>query len=103
MKAIERLEAAKADLVEIAAYLEQESPAASERFLIQAEAAFEQIASSPGIGRIREDIDPMLGRVRAWAVDGFPNHLIFYEETADAIVVLRVLHGARRVSPEPFG
>jgi toxin ParE1/3/4 len=100
MKPIQKRPRAVADVDEIAAYLYGESPSAGERFAARFEDTLRKIAERPGIGRVREEMGPLFGRVRSLTIDGFPNHLAIYEETRDAILILRVLHGARQIGPE---
>ena len=44
---------------------------------------------------IFHEIHPELAHLRFRRVSGFPNHVIFYFVHADAIEVLRILHGAQ--------
>lgn len=102
MRRVLRLPSAVDDADAIAAYLFAESPQAGERFVTRFDETLVKIGEQPGIGRKRNDISRRLGRIRSVAVDGFPSHLVFYQERADAIVIVRVLHGARRMRPELF-
>jgi len=96
-----RVPAALADLDKLVYYIVVDSPAA-ERSLINADRTFVKIAETPRIGRVREELDPFFRKLRSLTVDGFPNHLVFYEELPEAIRIVRVIHGARRLSPELF-
>ena len=100
MKPVRKRPRAVADADEIAAYLYSESPSIGERFAANFEDTLRRIGEWPGIGRVREDMGPLFSRVRSLAIDGFPNHLVVYDDTPDAILVLRVLHGARQIGPE---
>lgn len=53
----------------------------------------------PGTGRIREERGPLFSRVRSLAIDGVPSRLIVYDEMPGAVIVLRVIHGARQTVP----
>jgi plasmid stabilization system protein ParE len=103
MKPVLRLPAAVEDVDAIAAYLYSESPPAGERFATRFDEAMTKLGERPAIGRTREDIARRLGTIRSLAIDGFPNHLIFYKETEDAVLIVRVMHGARRLTPRLFG
>jgi len=35
--------------------------------------------------------------LRAWPIDGFRNHLVFYRPTDEGVDIVRVLHGARDI------
>ena len=100
MKPVRKRPRAIGDVDEIAAYLYGESPSAGERFAANFEDTLRRIAEWPGLGRVREDMGPLFGRVRSLSIEGFPNHLVVYDETADAILILRVVHGARQIGPE---
>lgn len=88
---------AKRDLVECATYIGSGSPISAERFLEAAEAAFESLAAMPGMGALREVMNPRLAGLRSWPITGFRNYLIFYRPTRRGIRILRVLHGARDI------
>lgn len=92
-----RLKAAE-DLEEIVDYLRRDNPAVAIRFAESAEATFEKLAEFPGVGSPKDFRSAKLKGIRSWPVSGFPNHLIFYRAAAEAIEVLAVLHGARRIS-----
>jgi toxin ParE1/3/4 len=84
------------DLINIHAFLADRSPEQAERFLLSVRATMEQLTEFPGLGGLRPFRGKLRG-VRSWAVAGFPNHLIFYRPTQEAVIVLGVIHGARNV------
>ena len=90
---------AQADLDDTAEYIGRENPAAAVRFLTTAEETFKQLLSTPGLGRVREYLDPRLTGLRSWRIRGFENWLTFYRPTDGGIEVVRVLHGARDFGP----
>ncbi len=94
---IERRPRAIYAIIEIAEYLGQDSPAASERFMDATEGTFTQLESMPGLGHLYESSDKRLKGVRVCSVKGFPNHLIFYRPNEQGIEVLHVIHGARDI------
>ena len=68
---------------------------AAHRFLGAVVQTYKRIATRPGIGRPREIANPTLRGVRSIAVDGFPNHLIFYRVPDDESVrIVRIRHAA---------
>jgi toxin ParE1/3/4 len=91
------LAAARRDLREQRDYIAQDSPAAAERFLAAAEAAFQQLAEMPGMGTRKRVRNARLAGLRQWRVRGFERYRIYYRATEESIEVLRVLHGARDI------
>ena len=85
------------DLDEISAYLGENSPRASVRFLESTQKAFQQISEKPYQGAPRDYDNPALVGLRVWAVPNFKNYGIYYLITLDTVEVLRVLHGARNL------
>ena len=85
---------ATADIDHPAAFLCGENPAAAMSFLDSVETAFGLLLEQPGIGSLRyAHLLPGV-TLRMWPAQRFP-YLIFYLDRADAVEVLRVLHGAR--------
>ncbi len=89
---------ARADLVEIAAFIAEDNPEAAERFLHAAEAAFSMIASLPSLGRTFRFQSPAAHGMRVWRVEGFERYLIVYRAGAARIEIVRVLHGSRDIA-----
>jgi plasmid stabilization system protein ParE len=85
------------DLDAILTYLEQHSIEVADRFIGAVSATFEDLALMPGKGSPKQLRLSRLVGVRSWAVTGFASYLIFYQTTAEAIVILGVIHGARNV------
>lgn len=84
--------AARADLSAIRAYIRRDSPQAAARVSAALRHAIENLAQSPGMGHLREDLAPQ--PVRFWPVYSY---LIVYLGDVAPIRILRVLHGARDV------
>lgn len=77
---------ALADLIDIATYIGQHSPRAATRFIDAAESMVRVLGRSPMIGKLRDHLrDPRLAGVRSIAIRGFPNHLMFYHVTLEAV------------------
>jgi toxin ParE1/3/4 len=106
MRVVRQLFAARRDLVEIVAYLAERSEPAARRFRVQAEATFERLAKSPGIGARYAPDDPAYAELRFFPISKFSKYLVFYRALPDGIEVVRVLHGARDIGAilaEEFG
>ena len=88
---------ADSDFVEIAEYIGEDSLDAAIRFLAAARRAMEFLTTTPMAGPEYPVTNPRLAGLRKWGVKDFPNYLIFYRIRADAIEVLRVIHGARDI------
>src|SRR5512134_2333378 len=80
---------ARADLQEIHSHIAKDNPEAARRFVERLRTKARQLAETPGIGRIREDLRPHLF--------SFPvgQYLLFYREQPGGIVLVRVIHGSR--------
>lgn len=104
---IVRLPSALRDLDEAADYIRrQSSPERAIRFLREADATFQRLASMPGLGTGYEPGEPSFADLRVAPVSRFKRYLVFYRPRAGGIEVLRVLHGARDVAgllAEEFG
>lgn len=96
--------AARDDLVEIATYIAEDSPAAAERFLDLAYESIEQLREMPHLGSVKEFstdlIDPRLSKLRSRPLNQFRNYSVYYFVHTDAIEVVRILHGMRSVDGE---
>ena len=64
---------ARADLVELAAYLGQDSAATAERFLVAVEKAVRRLAEAPGIGAPIDHPNSSFAGATRWQVPGFRN------------------------------
>jgi toxin ParE1/3/4 len=81
------------DLAEELTWLNRKAgPEVANRWYEALCSAIEQIQKHPGLGRLRKDLKP--DGIRSWRVKGFARWLIFYLERPDAVVFLRVRHGA---------
>lgn len=69
--------------------------ATARRFLGALRGTFESLQENPELGSERTFTARRLAGLRAWPVKGFRRHLIFYIPSAEAIEIVRVLHGAR--------
>ena len=69
---------------------------AADRLIDQFDSTLNVIASAPQIGRSVEDLAPNL---RTFPIGSY---LIFYRPMEDGIQLIRVIHGARDITPEYF-
>lgn len=90
---IVKLPQALIDLVETAEYLAEDDAEVADRFFDEFESTLELITKSPKIGSVKRYKDQT--DIRMWFIRGFEKSLIFYTESADEIVILRVIHSAR--------
>lgn len=96
MSKVERSHASVADYEEIWRYIARDNPAAADRLITTFERHLATLATMPAIGRE----EPLLAiNLRSFPVG---NYLIFYRPTAEGIALVRVLHGARDITPEYF-
>ena len=84
------------DLKGIVRYIAADNPPAALRFRDELYEKFGLLAQNPRIASERPDIAPGMRYLP------YGNHLIFYLPETDGITVVRVLHGARRLTPELF-
>ena len=95
MPTIYQHETARRDLIQHYVYLaENASSKVAERFLVNAEASFNELAKQPFIGAPLRLQNPTLAGLRKWRVNGFDKHLIFYSPHDGSISIIRVLHSA---------
>lgn len=95
MAVIRQRVSARRDLVEHFVYLAENAGIdVAERFLNSAEGTFDFLAQQPMLGAPLALKRPELARLRNWRVDGFENHLVFYEPHPDGVSIVRVLHAA---------
>lgn len=96
MPRILRTRASRIDYEEIWSYLAVRDLSAADQLIDQLDATLEVIASTPRMGRRMEELAPNL---RSFPVG---NYLIFYRPLEDGVQLIRLLHGARDITPECF-
>ena len=84
------------DLKGIVRYIAADNPFAAREFRNDLYETFQLLARNPQIAPERPDLAPNLRYLP------FGNYLIFYLPEEEGLVVIRVLHGARRIEPELF-
>ncbi|MCI0702028.1 MAG: type II toxin-antitoxin system RelE/ParE family toxin [Planctomycetia bacterium] len=87
---------AEADLDAITDYYAANNPDAGIRLLDEITARCQQLANQPRQGRPRNDLG---SGIRSVVVR---RYIIFFRAAAQGIDVLRVLHGARNITPDMF-
>ena len=85
------------DLPDIYAFIAQHDPAAAERVLDAVEATFRQLTQQPDCGVPYPTRNRKLQGLRMFPVTGFHNYLVFYRVETEAVHILYVTHGARRL------
>lgn len=90
---IVKMPQALVDLVETAEYIAEDDFEVADRFFDAFESTLEFIRKTPKIGSVKRFRDQ--SDIRMWYVRGFEKSLIFYTESADEIVILRIIHAAR--------
>ena len=83
------------DLASAHTHLTSKSPAAAEGFLVEVERLVNLLHEFPKVGRGREELSP---GVRSFRVRRY-RHLLFYRAHPDRLILLRLIHGARKIGP----
>jgi len=83
---------ARQDLIAIWEYIADDNPSSADRMLDMLDARINRLAEHPLLGSARPDIARNL---RYLVCD---NYLVLYRVLADAVEVVRVLHGARNLT-----
>lgn len=86
------------DLSDAYAFLAERSPSAADRLIEAVARLADLLGDVPEMGRVRRDLGVGL---RSFRVEGFP-HVAFYRIERNELVLLRLLHGARRIRPRLF-
>lgn len=86
---------AAADIDHYFLFIAEGSIEAAVRFFDSVHETIRAIAQWPALGHRRQWSNPELSTLWSRAVDGFPNHLVFYRlPDAETVRIVRVLHGA---------
>jgi toxin ParE1/3/4 len=77
-------------------YRDHATPEVAEGYVEAVEAALQELAKMPGVGRPRFADCPALVGIRSWRVRRpYNRHLVFYRFDDETLFAERVLHGAR--------
>lgn len=90
---IDRLPAARLDLIEIWSYIAADNLEAADRVLNAINASINRLAEYPELGRARGEIRKNLRCI----VSG--NYVVFYTPLQEVIEVVRVIRAERDISP----
>lgn len=91
MLAIRRTDRADEDLIDICVSIALDDPKAADRVLAVIERRWQQLALYPFSGVARDDIAPGLRCLVAG------QYLTLHRVAADGILIIRVLHGRRKI------
>lgn len=97
MKEVAKLPQARRDIMQQANYYAEKSLNLSDRFLEAVQETLRKIALMPGIGSPRDYNSPQYDGLRVVLIPKFNKMGIYYRVVEDAILVVRVLHGARDI------
>ena len=79
--------------------VEKDAAPAADRFLAGVQSAFEFLCGMPDAGAPKLLDNPALSGLRSWPVAGFSAIRVYYIHSGDDLLIVRVLHGKRDVSP----
>lgn len=92
-------QSAVVDIQGLHAYFEErQSAPLAERFVSAVFAAIGYVAEFPEMGAIHQTRNKQLVDVRYWTIREFPNYVIYYRTDGKRLMVMRVVHGARKVN-----
>jgi len=86
-----RTRRAEEDLIEIWLFVAQDNPVAADALLDRIDQVFQRLAQNPRLGPARPDLAEGLRYYVAGA------YLVLYREANQAVEIVRVTHGARRL------
>ena len=86
-----------ADLLDIHDHIAKDNIKVAVRFLNNVRGTPDRLVQVPGMGSLKS-FRLKLREVRSWPVEGFPNHLVYYRFTPNALIVPAVIHGSGDVS-----
>jgi toxin ParE1/3/4 len=96
VRRVTRTDTAERDLDEILEYLNGRSPPAAERLVAELDSRCRLLASQPRMGRPRDDLAPGM---RSIVIE---HYVVFFVSTDEEVTVVRILHGARNITPDMF-
>jgi len=96
MQPILRTRESRRDYDDIWYYIALRDVAAADRLILHFDATLQTLVTAPQIGR---KADEFAANLRCFPVG---NYLLFYRLIEEGIELIRVLHGARDITPEYF-
>ena len=97
VRPIVRTSQSEDDLIEIWLHVGRDNEAAADRLLDRIEARWQQLVVYPFSGAPREDIGPGIRHLLVG------EYLTLYRVHDDAIEIVRVLHGRRKIDADDIG
>ena len=94
MSRVTRRPSAEADVLEIWAYIAEDSMVEADRWVDRLDQKLVLWATQPIIGRRRDELSPGMRSL------AFGRYVVFFEPSLDGIDVVRVLHGARDIDAD---
>ena len=94
MARVTRRPQAEADILEIWAYIAEDSIVEADRWVDRLDESLLLWATQPKMGRTRDELSP---GIRSLA---FGRYVVFFESLLDGIDVVRVLHGSKDLKEE---
>jgi toxin ParE1/3/4 len=91
MGSVDRFRQAEEDLLSIAEFIARDNPSVAVRWMDDIEAVLVRIAQQPYMGEAVNHIRPGLRRVT------HGNYAIYYEPRDAGILLVRILHGTRKI------
>jgi toxin ParE1/3/4 len=98
MRQLVRTDLAEQDLAQILEYLDERSPVAADRLAAELDDACRLLAAQPGLGRPRDELAP---GIRSVVIE--KKYVVLFRVTDDAIVVVRIVHGAMNLNALDLG
>jgi toxin ParE1/3/4 len=89
---------AEKDLDQLAQYIAKDNIEAALSLYDMAKITYENLTQTPIIGNAYPSVDSRLDGLLFFPVKNYPKYLIFYVPSDKGITIIRVLHGARRIS-----
>lgn len=87
---------AELDALEIWVHVARHDAAAADRLTDRFTTTIDLLATQPRLGR---SVDHLLPGLRSFPVG---DYLIFYRPMEESVFVVRIIHGARNITPELF-
>ena len=87
---------AELDAIEIWVHIARRDPNAADRLVDRLTEMLDLLATQPMMGRAADHLLPGLRSIPV------RDYLIFYRPDEEGIMVVRIIHGARQITPELF-
>lgn len=98
MRQVVRTDLAEQDVDKLIEYLDERSPAAADRLATELDDTCRILAAQPGLGRPRDELAP---GIRSVVIE--KKYVVLFRVTDDAVVIVRVIHGAINLNALDLG